>query len=341
MSRNAYIFAEDIAETISSHEEVKAPRMETDISKNTKWRLKKVNKVWFLDIGGKLKWLDILDKAIEVVMEENIIFADDLMYQVSEESDGEVIITEIKSINKKDKTSGFKQDDQVFQTEIDIKLKTREEDIKYIKESPGTSIEGDSVQDIAFMRQTEAQNDEFRSFADGLAKNEGGGNSSDKEEMVNNDNGSEEYVERNDGLVKNEGEENSSDNKEMVNNDNGSEEYVERKGKIRGFFKRMKQIIKKKPANTKYGDPVYDFVQNAFEEGSCDSISDEDVENEEEICIDREDDELSFDPGDIITNIDPVDEDLRMETTANAANGQFPTKYVKVCEKSYSKVTEL
>jgi hypothetical protein len=122
--------------------------METDISKNVKWRLKKVNKFWFLDIGGKLKLLNMLNKASDVFMEENIIFADDLMYQVSEESDGEVIITEVKSINQKDKTSEFKQDDTVFQTEIDIKPDTRETTIKDLEDIQGMSMEGDLDQDI-------------------------------------------------------------------------------------------------------------------------------------------------------------------------------------------------
>ncbi|XP_060574829.1 uncharacterized protein LOC132732427 [Ruditapes philippinarum] len=200
--------------------------METDISKNVKLRLKRVNKFWFLDIGGKLKWLNMLNKASDVFMEENIIFADDLMYQVSEESDGEVIITEVKSIDQKDKTSEFKQDDTVFQTKINIKPDSRGKYLKDQEEILGTPLE--------------------------------------------------------DRLVKKEGEDNSSDNEEMVNYDIGSEEYVEREGKIRAFFKRMKQIIKKKTAKREVGEPVYDFVPNAFKEESCDSISDEDVEDVQE-----------------------------------------------------------
>jgi hypothetical protein len=82
-------------------------------------------------------------------MEENIIFADDLMYQVSEESEGEVIITEVKCIDQKDKTSEFKQDDTVFQTKIDIKPDTRVENLKDLEEILHTPLEGDFDQDIA------------------------------------------------------------------------------------------------------------------------------------------------------------------------------------------------
>jgi hypothetical protein len=119
--------------------------METDISKNVKWKLKKVNKFWFLDIGGKLKWLNMLDKAIEVFMEENIIFADDIMYQVSEESDGEAIITEVKSINQKDKTLDVKKDNTVFQTEKDINPGARED----LGDILGLPLEGDLDKNIA------------------------------------------------------------------------------------------------------------------------------------------------------------------------------------------------
>ncbi|XP_060574818.1 tyrosine-protein kinase STK-like [Ruditapes philippinarum] len=206
--------------------------METDISQNVKWRLKKVNKFWFLDIGGKLKLLNMLNKASDVLMEENIIFADDLMYQVSEESEGEVIITEVKCIDQKDKTSEFKQDDTVFQTKIDIKPDTRGENLKDLEEILHTPLE--------------------------------------------------------DRLVTKEGEDNSSGNEEMVNYDFGSEEYVEREGKIRGFFKRMKQIIKKKTAKREVGEPVYEFVPNAFKEESSASISDKDCYTpfQEDVCTD-------------------------------------------------------
>jgi hypothetical protein len=47
-------------------------------------------------------------------MEENIIFADGFMYQVSQKSDAEVINTEVKSINQIDKTSELKQDNTFF-----------------------------------------------------------------------------------------------------------------------------------------------------------------------------------------------------------------------------------
>ncbi|XP_060574836.1 tyrosine-protein kinase HCK-like [Ruditapes philippinarum] len=76
-----------------------AEQIETDISGNANWRLKKVNELWFLDIGGKLKRLKMLDTAIKVDLKENIIFADEDMYQIIDEN-GEVMITEIKNIDQ-------------------------------------------------------------------------------------------------------------------------------------------------------------------------------------------------------------------------------------------------
>ncbi|XP_060552364.1 tyrosine-protein kinase STK-like [Ruditapes philippinarum] len=50
-----------------------------------------------------------------------------------------------------------------------------------------------------------------------------------------------------------------------------------------------------------------------------------------------DDDEISFEPGDIITNIEPIDDGWWVGTTANGARGMFPANYVEVCENAYSK----
>ncbi|XP_053394689.1 uncharacterized protein LOC128555659 [Mercenaria mercenaria] len=76
--------------------------MEPETDKHTRWKLKKINKCWFLDVGGKLKGMNILNYAKDVYMEDNIIFADDKMYQLTE-SNNDVLITEIQDICQTDK----------------------------------------------------------------------------------------------------------------------------------------------------------------------------------------------------------------------------------------------
>ncbi|XP_060583864.1 fibroblast growth factor receptor-like, partial [Ruditapes philippinarum] len=46
------------------------------------------------------------------------------------------------------------------------------------------------------------------------------------------------------------------------------------------------------------------------------------------------DDEISFDPDDIITNIDPIDAGWWMGTTASGERGFFPANYVEVCARN-------
>jgi hypothetical protein len=48
----------------------------------------------------------------------------------------------------------------------------------------------------------------------------------------------------------------------------------------------------------------------------------------------EDDDEISFDPGDIITDIDQIDEGWWIGTTANGARGIFPANFVEVCENT-------
>jgi hypothetical protein len=66
----------------------------------TKWKLKCINQNWFLDIGGKLKILDILKKSRTAQLIENVIFTDNVIYQIVEESDGDISIREIENVTE-------------------------------------------------------------------------------------------------------------------------------------------------------------------------------------------------------------------------------------------------
>jgi hypothetical protein len=74
----------------------------------TKWKLKCINQNWFLDIDGKLKFLDILKKSRTAQLIENIIFTDNVWYQVIEESDGDISIREIENVTEINRTKTVK-----------------------------------------------------------------------------------------------------------------------------------------------------------------------------------------------------------------------------------------
>jgi hypothetical protein len=134
--------------------------METDIkiSNNSKWRLKRVNKFWFIDVRGKLKWLNMLDNATEVFMEENLIFADKAMYQVFEERHGEVMITKVTSSKQVNVTSYCEQNDVNIQTEKNEKPDLRSE--KDTKDSEVTfHLEEDSF--FEFIKQNKEQKEDM------------------------------------------------------------------------------------------------------------------------------------------------------------------------------------
>ncbi|XP_060552362.1 uncharacterized protein LOC132713703 isoform X2 [Ruditapes philippinarum] len=143
--------------------------METDISSPANWRLRNVNKHWFLDIDGKLKRLNMLNGSTEALLDNDIIFSDYSMYQIYEEN-GEVMITEIEDIYQKHIPSGRQQDDTI------------------ISMHGG----GDSVQNFAFMEENTEQNEERRRFAE----NEEEDDSSDDQQEVNYSIGSEEYIKK-------------------------------------------------------------------------------------------------------------------------------------------------
>lgn len=69
-------------------------------SKGTEdFKLKGIGPHWFLDIGGKLKLLAILDNAKNVCIENNVIFAGDELYQVLTSDDGEISVSKIEVVD--------------------------------------------------------------------------------------------------------------------------------------------------------------------------------------------------------------------------------------------------
>ncbi|XP_060566665.1 uncharacterized protein LOC132725547 [Ruditapes philippinarum] len=74
----------------------------------TKWKLKCINQNWFLDIDGKLKFLDILKKSRTAQLIENVIFTDNVRYQITEESDGDISIREIENVTEIKRTKTVK-----------------------------------------------------------------------------------------------------------------------------------------------------------------------------------------------------------------------------------------
>jgi hypothetical protein len=86
-----------------------------------------------------MKRLKMLDNVIEVVLDENIIFADEVMYQIIEEN-GEVVISEVENIDHKNITSESQKDDTIIHMHSDE----------------------DSIQSVAFMRENREHNEEMR-----------------------------------------------------------------------------------------------------------------------------------------------------------------------------------
>ncbi|XP_060563279.1 tyrosine-protein kinase HCK-like [Ruditapes philippinarum] len=200
--------------------------METDISRSANWRLRKVKNLWFLDTGGKLKRLKVLDDATEVFLVEDIIFADEAMYHIIEEN-GEVVITEIENIDKKNITSGCQQDDIILHLPLD----------------------GDSVQNIPLIRENSEQNEEMRLFAE------------------------------------NEREDDSSDDQQEVNHDIGSEEYRKQKGKFWRFIDRIKQFKKKNKEQKNYNfkkaeEPIYEDAPIIFKENLSGALTDKNYDDD-------------------------------------------------------------
>ncbi|XP_053385879.1 uncharacterized protein LOC123538461 [Mercenaria mercenaria] len=69
-----------------------------EINRLSKPKLKKLGNFWFLDTEGKLKRLNCLNNAQNVYMEENVIFADDSVFQVDISSNKTVKITKVEEV---------------------------------------------------------------------------------------------------------------------------------------------------------------------------------------------------------------------------------------------------
>jgi predicted DNA binding protein len=76
--------------------------MEDQCAKESKEKinLKKIQSHWFIEAGGKLHHLSILNNANCVHIEENVIFADEFMYQVIVEDNGKLKIDKIEDLYK-------------------------------------------------------------------------------------------------------------------------------------------------------------------------------------------------------------------------------------------------
>ena len=143
--------------------------METfDAGGGSKWKLKNIKRIWFLDVGGKLKRLKMLDNESDVSIEENIIFADNSMYQLTEEDDGEITLTEIKDIRQVHKPSECKQDDRSSKKCNYEKSTRRDENLKNTFEmTSGTNTEEDTVLNMPPMTENEEPNEEM-SLVEGI-----------------------------------------------------------------------------------------------------------------------------------------------------------------------------
>ncbi|XP_053390605.1 tyrosine-protein kinase Lyn-like isoform X2 [Mercenaria mercenaria] len=201
---------------------------ESDTDRKKKWKLKKINKCWFLDVGGKLTRMNILNNANDVYMEDNIIFADDLVFQLIEECDNEITVTEIKDVCRKDKTSEYKKNERYLKREKESGARNNAD--KKESEEP-LRKESDRNED---MSQNTHQNRSCRA------------------ELT--------FVEDPDD------DETWSDSDREINYELGSDDYVPKKGKLRGLFKRIKQIVKKKSATKQKEEPLYEDISNNSKE---------------------------------------------------------------------------
>lgn len=64
------------------------------------FNLKKVQNFWFIEFGGKLHRLSILNDVTTVHMEDNVIFADQSIYQVIVNDDGKLTIDKVEDLCK-------------------------------------------------------------------------------------------------------------------------------------------------------------------------------------------------------------------------------------------------
>jgi predicted DNA binding protein len=92
---------------------------------NEKFNLKKIQNHWFIEAGGKLHRLSILNNANCVHIEENVIFSGEFMYQVIVEDSGKLKIDKIedlcKSIGQEKKQPDKEQPSEDDQSDSDNK----------------------------------------------------------------------------------------------------------------------------------------------------------------------------------------------------------------------------
>ncbi|XP_045158785.2 tyrosine-protein kinase STK-like [Mercenaria mercenaria] len=197
--------------------------MEADTERKKKWKLKKINKCWFLDVGGKLTRMNILNYATDVHLEDNIIFADDLVIQLTEESDGEIVLTEIKDICHKVKTADDKNKETLVKSE---------------KEESGARTNVNKTGSVKYLKTVSDRNEDMTQDTPLTNENR----SSSVELTLVED---PEYLYGDD-----------------EDHELGSDEYVPKKGKRIGFFKRIKEIVKKKLALKQQEEPLYEAISH-------------------------------------------------------------------------------
>ncbi|XP_053388922.1 tyrosine-protein kinase Blk-like, partial [Mercenaria mercenaria] len=200
----------------------------SDTDRKKKWKLKKINKCWFLDVGGKLTRMNILNNATDVHIEDNIIFADDLVFQLIEESDKEIRVIEIKDICQKDTTSEYEKKERDLKTEKESDER-RNAEKKESEESLRKESDRDEhmAQDVPLTRQNRSSRVELPLVED-----------------------------------PDDDEETWSDSDQEINHEHGSEDYVSKKGKLRGLFKRIKRTLKKKSTSKQKEEPLYEDISN-------------------------------------------------------------------------------
>ncbi|XP_053390603.1 tyrosine-protein kinase HCK-like, partial [Mercenaria mercenaria] len=217
--------------------------MDQETDRYTRWKLKKINKCWFLDVDGKLKGMNILKFANDVYMEDNIIFADDKMYQLTK-SNNDVLITEIQDICQTDKPSECERKEPFLNVEkeelhadgndrergFDMTLKENHEIHLNVNQD---AIQSSSTWELTPTEDTENDDKIW----------------SDPEKEMNHELGSDLYVPEEEEYTINE-DDISTDSEQEEDYELGSEQYVDllKEGKISGFFKRIKKIVKRKPS---------------------------------------------------------------------------------------------
>ena len=131
--------------------------MEKDKDSINKWKLKTINKLWFLNVNGKLTHLNMLNDPSTVYLEENLIFADEVIYQLTEERNGDVIVTKVKNINQKE------QKENLFDTNDDIVIDQTDDYEENASQCGDEPAEENSVQNDSRLKQNIEENEKINS----------------------------------------------------------------------------------------------------------------------------------------------------------------------------------